>query len=71
MALEYWKTLKTDEGAHFDKVVTLDAADLPPIVTWGTSPEDVAADRGRPCRTRRFRGWQARPRNGGRWTTWV
>ncbi len=41
MALEYWKTLKTDEGAHFDHVVELDAANLPPIVSWGSSPEDV------------------------------
>ncbi|MGB3646110.1 MAG: aconitase family protein, partial [Mesorhizobium sp.] len=43
MALEYWKTLKSDDGAHFDKVVVLDAASLPPIVTWGSSPEDVVA----------------------------
>ena len=43
MAMEYWKTLKTDEGAHFDKVVVLDAAKLPPIVTWGSSPEDVVS----------------------------
>ena len=43
MALEYWKTLHTDEGAHFDKIVVLDAASLPPIVTWGSSPEDVVA----------------------------
>ncbi|WP_019170838.1 3-isopropylmalate dehydratase large subunit [Pseudaminobacter salicylatoxidans] len=43
MALDYWKTLHTDEGAHFDKVVVLDAAKLPPIVTWGSSPEDVAS----------------------------
>jgi 3-isopropylmalate/(R)-2-methylmalate dehydratase large subunit len=42
-AVEYWKTLRTDEGAHFDKVVVLDAAKLPPIVTWGSSPEDVAS----------------------------
>ncbi len=41
MALEYWKTLHTDEGAYFDKVVELDAANLPPIVSWGSSPEDV------------------------------
>ncbi|MCB1386355.1 MAG: 3-isopropylmalate dehydratase large subunit, partial [Nitratireductor sp.] len=40
-ALDYWKTLYTDEGAHFDRVVTLDAANLPPIVSWGSSPEDV------------------------------
>ncbi len=42
-AVDYWKTLRSDEGAHFDKVVVLDAAKLPPIVTWGSSPEDVAA----------------------------
>ena len=42
-ALAYWRTLYTDEGAHFDREVRLDAAALPPIVTWGTSPEDVAA----------------------------
>jgi len=40
-ALSYWKTLHTDEGAHFDKELVLDASNLPPIVTWGTSPEDV------------------------------
>ncbi|WP_338608474.1 3-isopropylmalate dehydratase large subunit [Pelagibacterium nitratireducens] len=41
MALDYWKSLFTDEGAHFDKEVVLDAANLPPIVSWGSSPEDV------------------------------
>jgi len=43
MALEYWKTLKTDEGAHFDRTVVLNAANLPPIVSWGSSPEDVVS----------------------------
>jgi 3-isopropylmalate/(R)-2-methylmalate dehydratase large subunit len=43
MAMKYWETLKSDEGAHFDRVVRLDAAKLPPIVSWGTSPEDVVA----------------------------
>src|SRR5690606_20268373 len=43
MALEYWKTLHSDEGAHYDKVIVLDAAKLPPIVTWGSSPEDVVS----------------------------
>ncbi len=43
MALAYWKTLFSDEGAHFDREIRLDAANLPPIVTWGTSPEDVAS----------------------------
>ncbi len=40
-ALAWWKTLYTDEGAHFDKVVTLRGEDIAPVVTWGTSPEDV------------------------------
>jgi 3-isopropylmalate/(R)-2-methylmalate dehydratase large subunit len=40
-ALRYWDTLRTDDGAFFDKEIVLDAAKLPPLVTWGTSPEDV------------------------------
>ncbi len=40
-ALDWWKTLYTDEGAHFDKVITLRGEDIAPVVTWGTSPEDV------------------------------
>ena len=43
LAMEYWKTLQTDTGAHFDRTVVLDAAKLPPIVTWGSSPEDVVS----------------------------
>ncbi len=43
MAMKYWEGLHTDEGAHFDRVVTLDASKLPPIVSWGTSPEDVVS----------------------------
>ena len=40
-AAEYWKTLKSDEGAKYDIEVTLKAEDIVPQVTWGTSPEDV------------------------------
>ncbi|RXR29234.1 3-isopropylmalate dehydratase large subunit [Sphingobium fluviale] len=40
-AVAYWKSLVTDEGARFDKTVRIDAADIAPTVTWGTSPEDV------------------------------
>ena len=40
-ALRYWDTLRTEDGAHFDRHVKLDAASLPPLLTWGTSPEDV------------------------------
>ena len=46
MAMKYWETLRSDEGAHFDHEVRLDAATLPPIVTWGTSPEDVVSIEG-------------------------
>jgi 3-isopropylmalate/(R)-2-methylmalate dehydratase large subunit len=42
MAVSYWKTLFSDDGAVFDEEIVLDAADIPPLVTWGTSPEDVA-----------------------------
>ena len=42
-ALSYWRTLYSDEGAVFDREVRLDASSLPPIVTWGTSPEDVVS----------------------------
>ena len=41
-AVAYWRTLPSDEGAFYDKEVELDVADIPPQVTWGTSPEDVA-----------------------------
>ena len=40
-ALSYWKTLYSDDEAHFDKVLTLKGEDIAPVVTWGTSPEDV------------------------------
>jgi 3-isopropylmalate/(R)-2-methylmalate dehydratase large subunit len=41
-AVAYWKTLPTDEGAAFDKEVTLDAAEIFPHVSWGTNPGQVA-----------------------------
>ena len=40
-ALAYWKTLFSDADAHWDKVITLKGEDIAPVVTWGTSPEDV------------------------------
>jgi 3-isopropylmalate/(R)-2-methylmalate dehydratase large subunit len=40
-AMRYWETLSSDAGAHFDREIRLDAAKLPPLVTWGTSPEQV------------------------------
>jgi 3-isopropylmalate/(R)-2-methylmalate dehydratase large subunit len=46
-AMRYWETLHSDEGAHFDREIRLDAAKLPPLVTWGTSPEQVVSVIGR------------------------
>lgn len=40
-ALTWWKTLYSDDDAHWDKVITLRGEDIAPVVTWGTSPEDV------------------------------
>ena len=42
-AVEYWKTLKTDETAIFDEEIVMDVSEIKPQVTWGTSPEDVVA----------------------------
>ena len=46
-AMRYWETLRSDDGAHFDREIRLDAAKLPPLVTWGTSPEQVTSVTGR------------------------
>ena len=46
-AIRFWRTLHTDEGASFDKVVEIDATQLTPQVTWGTSPEMVVSVDGR------------------------
>jgi 3-isopropylmalate dehydratase len=40
-AVAYWKSLVSDEGASYDKTVVIDAKDIAPTVTWGTSPQDV------------------------------
>ena len=42
-AVAYWRTLPTDPGAVYDAVVTIDATEIAPLLTWGTSPEDVVA----------------------------
>src|SRR3954454_5116483 len=46
-ARRYWDMLRSDDGAHFDHEFRLDAAKLPPLVTWGTSPEQVVSIGGR------------------------
>src|SRR5256885_265431 len=46
-AMRHWETLRSDDGAHFDREIRLDAAKLPPLVTWGTSPEQVVSVTGR------------------------
>jgi len=45
-AMRYWETLRSEEGCHFDREVRLDASRLPPLVTWGTSPEHVVSIEG-------------------------
>ena len=40
-AVKYWKSLPSDEDAEYDKTIEIDAGNLTPLVTWGTSPEDV------------------------------
>ena len=42
-ALEYWSNLNSEEGANFDKEINLDGKDIKPMVTWGTSPQDVVS----------------------------
>jgi signal transduction histidine kinase len=46
-ALAWWRTLQTDVGASFDRTVIIDGSAIAPLVTWGTSPEDVVAITGR------------------------
>ena len=46
-AVAYWRSLATDEGAHYDRTIHMDAADIAPMVTWGTSPEAVLPITGR------------------------
>jgi len=45
-AVDYWMSLNTDKGAFFDREIILDVESLPPVVTWGTSPEDVVSVKG-------------------------
>ncbi|WP_353199499.1 3-isopropylmalate dehydratase large subunit [Sandarakinorhabdus sp.] len=46
-ALAWWQTLHTDAGARFDRTLIIDGSAIAPLVTWGTSPEDVVAITGR------------------------
>ena len=41
-AVKYWESLKSDEGAVYDETVIIEAKDIAPTITWGTSPQDVA-----------------------------
>ncbi len=45
-AVAYWRTLKSDDGAVFDREITIDAGNLAPLLTWGTSPQDVVSIEG-------------------------
>ena len=63
-AIAYWRTLKSDEGAGFDKMMRLDAAQIKPQVTWGTSPEMVTAIDGKVPDPLEDRGYREAPRHG-------
>jgi 3-isopropylmalate/(R)-2-methylmalate dehydratase large subunit len=56
LAEAWWRMLFTDEGARFDREVVLDAAEIAPVVTWGTSPEDVLPITGVVPRPEDFKG---------------
>jgi len=68
-AMNWWRTLKSDEGAHWDKVVTIRAEDIAPVVTWGTSPEDVLPITAEVPAPESFAGGKVAPR-AARSTTW-
>jgi 3-isopropylmalate/(R)-2-methylmalate dehydratase large subunit len=68
-AVEYWREFKSDEGAQFDRVVELNAAEIVPQVTWGTSPEMVTSIDARTRSRAREGSGQAR-RDGARSPTW-
>ena len=55
-ALTYWKTLYSDPGAHFDQILSLDGSQIAPVVTWGTSPEDVLPIDGKVPDPKEFEG---------------
>ena len=67
-AVAYWKTLKTDDGATFDTVVTLQAAEIAPQVTWGTNPGQVISVTDNIQRRSAIR-WNA-PAPKKRWPIW-
>ncbi len=69
-AVAYWRTLETDEGAHYDKIVRLDAAKLPPIVSWGTSPQDVVSVAGTVPRVEDAAATTSAPRSKRRSPIW-
>ena len=55
-ALTYWKSLYSDPGAHFDQILNLDGSQIAPVVTWGTSPEDVLPIDGKVPDPKEFEG---------------
>ena len=55
-ALTYWKTLYSDPGAYFDQILNLDGSQIAPVVTWGTSPEDVLPIDGKVPDPKEFEG---------------
>ena len=46
-AIDFWKSLPSDEGAKYDEEIIIKAEDISPQITWGTSPQDVVSINGR------------------------
>ena len=70
-AVAYWRTLPTDPGAHYDTTVVLNAADIAPMVTWGTTPGRGGAGDRRRCPIRPTSRTKASARRcSGCWNTW-
>ena len=70
-AMRYWETLRSDDGAEFDREIRLDVSALAPLVTWGTNPEQVVSITGRDSKARRDRRAKASARRPSvRWPIW-
>ena len=72
-AMAYWETLFSDDGAHFDEIITLDAASLPPIVSCrGAHHRRMSSPWQEPCRTLlTLQTKQSGSPNNVRWTIWA
>ncbi len=69
-AVTHWRTLPSDSGARYDREVVMNAADIAPTVTWGTSPQDVVPITGAVPDPDSLATRAAPRRPAARWTIW-